>query len=207
VLTSPVFHRIESVHEDLIGTAMARCRHLFRRFRRFAMIQVYVPVLERRRITIPLVAYKEMGVEPGGWLRLSVVEHADLVRRPVPAGVHVAESSDRREEVVEAAGDVAVVGAEGREIEKTSASASGTCAHVCGRAFSMSFTKASSGPWGILLRPIPSYSSLAPRRAAVRWSESWGAWRVAATGKTLREWQEAQMVEAGIEYAPEEQPA
>jgi bifunctional DNA-binding transcriptional regulator/antitoxin component of YhaV-PrlF toxin-antitoxin module len=84
VLTSPVFHRIESVHEDLIGTAMARCRHLFRRFRRFAMIQVYVPVLERRRITIPLVAYKEMGVEPGGWLRLSVVEHGRALLERVP---------------------------------------------------------------------------------------------------------------------------
>ena len=46
-----------------------------------------------------------------------VVEHAGVVGRPVPASVHVAEPVDRRDEVVEAAGEVAVVGAERREVD------------------------------------------------------------------------------------------
>ena len=49
--------------------------------------------------------------------RLPVVEDADLVRGAVPVGRQVAESSDRREEVVEAAGEVAVGGAGGRQVD------------------------------------------------------------------------------------------
>ena len=65
---------------------------------------------------VPAVDHHGDAVQ-GGEEGLPVVEDPDLVRRPVPAGLHVAESSDRREEVVEAAGEVAVRGAERRRVD------------------------------------------------------------------------------------------
>jgi hypothetical protein len=38
------------------------------------MIQVYVPVRQSRRITIPLVAFQELDIGDCHWLRLSVIE-------------------------------------------------------------------------------------------------------------------------------------
>jgi bifunctional DNA-binding transcriptional regulator/antitoxin component of YhaV-PrlF toxin-antitoxin module len=48
------------------------------------MIQVYIPVHDNRRITIPLVAYDELGISTGSWLRLSVVEFGRGLLERVP---------------------------------------------------------------------------------------------------------------------------
>lgn len=47
-------------------------------------MQVFVKLWGRRRITIPLPAYKKLGLEEDDWLRISVVEPGRALLERVP---------------------------------------------------------------------------------------------------------------------------
>lgn len=51
------------------------------------MIPVYVPVSDRRRITIPLVAFEQLDMGTSRWLRLSIVEPGRALLERVPPDV------------------------------------------------------------------------------------------------------------------------